>query len=92
MSKCIVVYDDDMSCCCPMTADTDCEGAIGCGSGTVLVFADRKSARDAIKITKLFAELQRAQGKGYNSDFIETIRHIKIRPIVEQPTDTVGAK
>lgn len=75
-----------------MTADSDCEGAICCGSGPVLVFADAKTARAAIKISKAYADLLKLQGKIYNDDFTANCKHIKIRPVVEVEASEQVAK
>jgi len=77
----IVVYDDQASLCVPMTIDTECEGAIECGNGPVVVFCDRKAAQKAITIAVKRAELLKAQGKTANEDFLTGRKHVKIRPV-----------
>ena len=81
---CIVVWDDERGVCCPMGPDTDCEGAI-CSGDQVSLFPSPAAARRAIGISRRWAELQRAQGKPYISDFIEGKFAIKILPVVLEP-------
>lgn len=76
----IVVYDDGASLCIPMGLDNECDGAICMATGTtsVALFASKQAARTAIKISKLFAELQTLRGRPANSDFIEGYKHVRI--------------
>jgi hypothetical protein len=76
----LVVYDDQGSLCLPMGKDADCEGAICTATGTesVVIFDSRETAKRAIKISRLFAELQTAQGKPANSDFLEGYKQVRI--------------
>jgi len=81
MSKpCIVVYDDEMGLTVPYGFDPDCDGALSCDE-PIAVFADRKTARKAIQISKKFAQLKIAQGEPENSDFTEAIKCIIIRDV-----------
>lgn len=80
MKHCIVFYDDDHGCW-PYGLDPDCEGALSTGQ-PVALFPNRKSARRAINISKKFAQLQKAQGKIHNTDFTDSIAHVKIRVVV----------
>ncbi len=76
---CIVVFDDDAGFCMPFRNDPDCEGALCTGGGEpVVMFDNRKDAVKAIRISKKFAELQLAQGKPHNSDFIEGAKFVCI--------------
>lgn len=76
----LVVYDDQGSLCLPMGKDSECEGAICTATGTesVAIFDSRDRAKRAIKISRLFAELQQAQGKPANSDFLEGYKSVRI--------------
>ena len=79
----IVLYDDGDCICLPMQWDEECEGAICSLSmpNAIAVFPSRVNARKAIKISRSFALLQKAQGKPYNADFTEELNHIKIIPL-----------
>ena len=79
----IVVFDDQSSLCLPMGVDTDCEGAIciSGGSNAIALFDLRESAKRAIKISRLFAQLQQAQGKPANEDFLSGYRNVRIRKV-----------
>lgn len=76
----LVVYDDQASLCIPMGRDSECEGAVCTATGTesVVIFESREKAKRAIKISRLFAELQSAQGKPANSDFLEGYKSVRI--------------
>jgi hypothetical protein len=79
----IVVFDDQSSLCLPMGVDTDCEGAIciSAGSNAIAMFENRNAAKKAIRISKLFAELQEAQGKPANEDFLSGYKYVRIRKV-----------
>lgn len=85
MAKCIVVYDDNCGMCVPLGFDQDCEGALSFGEHVAL-FADANAARKAIAISVKFAELQKAQGKIPNTDFLLPARkHIRILSVATEP-------
>ena len=72
----IVVWDDEMGVCVPMTRDADCAGAL-CAAGVrekIALFSSRKAARSAINISTKFAHLRQAQGKPVNTDFLGNAR------------------
>lgn len=75
----IVVFDDESGMCVPMGADDDCKGAI-CACGSVRLFRSRDDARKAIKISRAFALLNKAQGKPENTDFTDAIKCVKVMP------------
>lgn len=77
----LVVWDDEMGVCVPMVRDADCEGAICGGYSTdkIALFRSRADARKAINISAKFAQLQRAQGKPENTDFLEGRKNLRIR-------------
>lgn len=70
MPACIVVYDDDQTLCIPYGFSQDCEGALCMSDGPVALFADRKQAKAAIRISVKYAELRKAQGMAANEDFL----------------------
>jgi hypothetical protein len=74
----IVVFVDGAGLCVPMGKDDDCDGAIAAHSTEVALFASKQAARTAIKISKLFAELQTLRGRPANSDFIEGYKCLRI--------------
>lgn len=84
----IVVYDDESGVCSVMTSCPDCEGALEYAGpkDTVVVFPTRQLARRAIGISFCYAQLQKAQGKPHNSDFLEFRRHLRITPCGMVPT------
>ncbi len=77
----IVVFDNGDNCW-PMRHDCDCVGSICTGGdGAVAIFDTRPEAQQAITISRKFAELQKAQGKVSNSDFLKPdLKHVKILP------------
>jgi hypothetical protein len=77
----IVVFDNG-EFCWPMRWDDDCEGAICTGrERAIALFDTRDEAQTAITISRKFAELQKAQDKIHNSDFIKPdLKHVKIVP------------
>ena len=83
---CMVVFDDGQCLYVPMGWDTDCDGALCC-VGDAVVFPDRTAARRAINISTAYAKLRKSQGLPWNEDFIETIRHVKIAPVVMARAD-----
>jgi hypothetical protein len=78
----IVVFDDGDTVCCPVGLDSKCDGALVATNGPVAMFEKRADARQAIKTSYLFAQLQRVKGEIYNDDFIALRKYIKIRPLV----------
>lgn len=77
----VIVFDNDQELCVPMGMSSDCEGAVEAASiGRVAIFPSRSAARRAITISTLHNRLLKAQGKMYNSDFIEARNCLKIRP------------
>lgn len=78
----IIVYCDDCMIDSPYSLDPDCEGAITLSDdGPVALFASRKAARNAIRISTAYAKLLDAQGKAANTDFIDAKQCIKIRKV-----------
>ena len=68
----MVVWDDQLGVCVPMTWDADCEGAIcsGCREeDEVALFVNRQAARKAIDISTKWNALLKAQGQPYSDDF-----------------------
>lgn len=87
MPACIVIFDDEQGSCVPYGFDPDCDGALCAYSGPVALFADRKQAQAAIKISVKYAELCVAQGISANDDFLGAARKcVKILPVVEVAT------
>lgn len=79
----IVVFDDEQGLCVPYGFDADCEGALCATGGDVALFADRKQAQQAIRISTKYAELCKAQGIPENTDFLgESRKCVKIRAAV----------
>lgn len=76
----IVIFDDQNGFCIPYGWDVSCEGAIETHGQGVALFETRKLANTAITISRKFAELQKAQGKPFNSDFSEHRKFIRIVP------------
>ena len=74
----MVVFDDEMGLCCPMSHDTECEGALEANDGPVALFGSRKAARHAINVSKANAKLRRLQGLSVNEDFGEASHCLKI--------------
>jgi hypothetical protein len=83
----IVVFDDEQGLSVPYGFDEGCKGAICATSGDVALFATRKEAQQAIRISTKYAELCKAQGIPENTDFLgESRKCIKIRCAkTEQP-------
>lgn len=77
----LVVYDDGESLCIPMGKDIECEGALCISSETAALFSSRESAKKAIKISRLFAELRQAQGKPANEDFLSGYKSVRIMKV-----------
>lgn len=85
MNNYIIVYDDGDSLCIPQSWDQTCEGAVCADSNyNIALFATRKAAQTAIKISRKYAELREAQGKAANTDFTEFIKFINIVPAKSQ--------
>jgi hypothetical protein len=83
--NCIVVFDDEEGVCFPMTADPDCDGALCCGTGPVVVFPDRPAAQRAIRISRACYRLMVEQGQEADYNWSHECRTcIKIRPVVMQ--------
>ena len=81
MTHYIVVYDDGEAVCAPMGWDTDCDGAVCATSGPIALFADRRAARRAIRISTAYAKLRREQCMPANGDFsIDGSRCVKVLP------------
>lgn len=78
----IIVFDDTNGLCVPYGWDADCEGAIEAHGQSVAVFETRKAANTAITISRKFADLQKAQGKPFNTDFSEYRKNIQILPAI----------
>lgn len=81
----IVVWDDQQGLSCPMSWDSDCDGAI-CGwlKGPVAMFSSRQEARTAIRISTAHARLLIEQGKlkPDGSDFLgAAAKCIRIVPL-----------
>lgn len=74
----LVVFDDQGSLCIPMGKDSECEGAICIASPKVALFNSRAAAKRAIKISRLFAELRKAQGMPANEDFLNGYKNIRL--------------
>lgn len=83
----IVLYDDENGgLVIPYGWSDDCEGAVEPFSQSVALFETRKLANQAITISRRFAELQKAQGKPFNTDFTEGRKFLRIVPATEKPT------
>jgi len=75
----LVVYDDESGLCLPMGSDIECKGAICTSALMPVIFESRAKAKQAIKISRLFAQLQAAQGVPGDSDFLGFYNYVKIR-------------
>lgn len=86
----IVVYDDCIGLCMPMTWDTDCNGALECSSQNQkpVAFQSSAEARKAIRISAKNYALRKEQGKITNDDFSpEFIKNVRIQEIqIHEPT------
>lgn len=79
----IIVYDSDESFCVPCSEDSDCPGAVcTMDNGPIRLFSSRKEAARAIRITRAFALLTKAQGLPYNEDFVEGLKFVRILPCI----------
>ena len=79
---CMVVFDDESGVIGPMGWDEDCEGALEYAY-PVVIFDDRRQARQAISVSRKFASLRKEQGKIANSDFFpECSKHIHVVNVV----------
>ncbi len=78
-SRYLVVYDDGMGLCFPYGWDDEVAGALSSARSFVL-FQSHKAARAAIKVSSCLARLQLAQGKFANTDFTDSLKHIKVVP------------
>jgi hypothetical protein len=64
--------------CWPMGKDPDCDGAVHVDESEPVIFASRKDAEKAIRISKANAQLRKAQGLPVNTDFIDDLHCVKI--------------
>lgn len=76
----IVVWDDGMGLCAPLSWDAHCLGALSCCGDSVAIFPGRKEARKAISISTHYAKLCKAQGLPENTDFTEGKNMLRILP------------
>ncbi|MEM6260138.1 MAG: hypothetical protein AAGI37_17825 [Planctomycetota bacterium] len=86
----VVVYSDELDVQSIMGADDDCEGAICWSPDKPIVFASRSQARDAIRISRQYAKLRKAQGLVHNDDFIEANPAIRILPLAAYTPPSKG--
>lgn len=77
----MVFWDDEAGICLPMGKDTQCEGAIATACDAPVVFNSRDEANKAIKISRLFAQLQLARGESVNDEFLSGYKNVKIRKV-----------
>ena len=86
----LILFDDEMGLCCPMTWDKETPGAVeGAGSSDpIAVFHERNDALRAIRVSRKKAESAKERGDEIpNDDFLgEARKCIKVRRI-EFPLD-----
>lgn len=81
----IVLYDGELLRY-PYMWDSDCLGALRVLSGgPVALFATRKRAQQAIRISARYAALCQAQGKPVNTDFTTGLQNVRVVPCSPQP-------
>lgn len=83
-----IVLFDNGELVFPMGWDADYAGAICCTGAhdSVAVFADRKAARQAIRVSVAFAKLRKAAGQPANEDFLTNVaQQIHIVPLRNKP-------
>lgn len=80
----MVVFADDQGLTVPMTASSECDGALESvwNDEPVALFATRSEARRAIRVSRRFGLLRKEQGRTYNSDFVDTPECVKVVPCV----------
>lgn len=86
MNGFIVVFDDGQGLAAPYGWDADVDGGLEAYGKAVAVFATRKQAQHAIRISAAAARLAIAQGRlrPDGSDFVgPAARCIKVVPLVE---------
>jgi len=80
----IVVFEQEENATCyPMGRDPKCEGALQADSQKPVVFASRKAARTAIRVSTCNAHLREAQGKPVNEDFTTLKHNLRIVPLIQ---------
>lgn len=84
MTGFIVLYDDDQGLCVPFGRDPSCFGAIQVigESEPVVVFPDKATAQNAVRISRAWSRVLELQGAPRNTEFEPpSSKHIRIVPV-----------